>query len=157
MVVTSVIAIVGAIERAAIESQGRSPADELLLADLLGLIFFLPTLAGAVRRMHDTDHSGWWALVPLVNLYFSCLPGNSRANRFGPDPKAPAAPSASVEPASHSDDIQRESEESDQFGDFFVDGMHFRSILGAARYISETRSISATEARRKLEIGERIF
>jgi uncharacterized membrane protein YhaH (DUF805 family) len=30
----------------------------------LGL--FLPTLAVTVRRLHDTDISGWWVVIPLI-------------------------------------------------------------------------------------------
>jgi uncharacterized membrane protein YhaH (DUF805 family) len=54
---------------------------------ILGL--FLPGLAVSVRRLHDTDRSGWWLLldfVPLggiVLLIFWCLPGTEGPNRFG--------------------------------------------------------------------------
>ena len=37
---------------------------------LLGLIYalavFLPGLAVTMRRLHDTDRSGWWILIALV-------------------------------------------------------------------------------------------
>jgi uncharacterized membrane protein YhaH (DUF805 family) len=65
-------------------------ADESVLATLYQLAVFLPTVAAGVRRMHDTDHSGWWILVPFVNFYFSILAGDSQANRFGQDPYAAA-------------------------------------------------------------------
>ena len=29
---------------------------------------FIPSLAVAVRRLHDTDRSGWWVLIALVPL-----------------------------------------------------------------------------------------
>ena len=48
----------------------------------------LPALAAGVRRMHDTDHSGWWLLVPGVSLIFAVRAGQNGDNRFGPDPKA---------------------------------------------------------------------
>jgi uncharacterized membrane protein YhaH (DUF805 family) len=41
--------------------------------------------------MHDTDHSGWWLLLPIVNLIFAVMEGTKGDNRFGPDPKAAAA------------------------------------------------------------------
>jgi uncharacterized membrane protein YhaH (DUF805 family) len=53
----------------------------------LGL--FLPNLAVQVRRLHDRDWSGWFALlliVPLgvlVLLIIDCLPGTQGPNRFG--------------------------------------------------------------------------
>ncbi len=33
---------------------------------LLALIFFIPGLAVSVRRLHDTNRSGWWILAPLT-------------------------------------------------------------------------------------------
>ena len=55
---------------------------------LYQLATLLPTLAAGVRRMHDTDHSGWWLIVPGVNLIFAVRAGQDGDNRFGPDPKA---------------------------------------------------------------------
>jgi uncharacterized membrane protein YhaH (DUF805 family) len=61
------------------------------LAVFLGLI--LPTIAMAVRRLHDKDRSGWWlfiGLVPLIGilliLYWFVTRGTPGPNRFGPDP-----------------------------------------------------------------------
>ncbi|WP_131892109.1 DUF805 domain-containing protein [Actinomadura rubrisoli] len=54
------------------------------------LIFIIPTLGAAVRRLHDSDHSGgWWFIgfVPylgaLVLLVFYCLPSTLGLNRYG--------------------------------------------------------------------------
>jgi uncharacterized membrane protein YhaH (DUF805 family) len=61
---------------------------------LYALAVFLPGLAAGIRRLHDTDRSGWWlllCLVPLVGLVvivFLALEGTPGSNRFGPDPKA---------------------------------------------------------------------
>lgn len=65
---------------------------------LLGAIFTLgsviPSLAVTVRRLHDTDRSGWWLLIALVPvlgslllLWFMVSDGTPGTNRFGPDPK----------------------------------------------------------------------
>jgi uncharacterized membrane protein YhaH (DUF805 family) len=61
-----------------------------VLAFILFAVFFLPILAAAVRRLHDTDRSGWWILlnfVPLVGgiilLVFLVLEGTKGPNRFG--------------------------------------------------------------------------
>ena len=58
------------------------------------LALFLPSLAVAIRRLHDTDRSGWWiliGLIPLIGgivlLVFYCTDGTKGPNRFGPDPK----------------------------------------------------------------------
>ena len=59
-----------------------------MLVSLYQLAVLIPSIAVGVRRMHDTDHSGWWLLIPLVNLFFAVSDGTSGSNRFGPDPKA---------------------------------------------------------------------
>jgi len=64
-----------------------------LLLGLFVIANFLPAISVTVRRLHDTDRSGWWywiALVPLVGgillLVWFCTRGTAGANRFGPDP-----------------------------------------------------------------------
>ena len=54
----------------------------------------IPVIALCVRRLHDTDRSGAWALLYLVPVIgwlvlfvFACLEGNSGSNRYGNDPK----------------------------------------------------------------------
>jgi len=49
------------------------------------IVFLLPNLAVSVRRLHDTNHSGWWILFPVVNLVFLVMPTKPGANRFGGD------------------------------------------------------------------------
>lgn len=68
-----------------------------ILYALYALAVLLPSLAVAVRRLHDTDRSGWWlliGLVPLIGgivlLVFMCLEGTRGNNKHGADPKAPA-------------------------------------------------------------------
>ena len=58
---------------------------------LVALGTIVPSIACGVRRMHDGDRSGWWLLLPIVNLVFLFLEGTKGENRFGPDPKAGAA------------------------------------------------------------------
>jgi uncharacterized membrane protein YhaH (DUF805 family) len=41
-----------------------------LLGNLYTLAMIIPGIAVGVRRMHDTDRSGWWLLLPIVNLVF---------------------------------------------------------------------------------------
>ncbi|HEL3781530.1 TPA: DUF805 domain-containing protein [Stenotrophomonas maltophilia] len=59
------------------------------LSVVLWLVFVLPCLAATVRRLHDTDRSGWWVLlafVPFVSLavlVFLVLPSSPGDNRFG--------------------------------------------------------------------------
>jgi uncharacterized membrane protein YhaH (DUF805 family) len=65
-----------------------------LLLGLVWLGFFIPSLAVTVRRLHDTNRSGWWVLISLLPLVgalvlfiFMLLNGTAGANRFGSDPK----------------------------------------------------------------------
>jgi uncharacterized membrane protein YhaH (DUF805 family) len=36
------------------------------IAALIGLALIIPTIAVAVRRLHDTGRTGWWLLLPIV-------------------------------------------------------------------------------------------
>jgi uncharacterized membrane protein YhaH (DUF805 family) len=65
-----------------------------ILGGIYGLAVLIPTIAVTVRRLHDTDRSGWWffiQLIPVVGtivmLVFTCLEGTRGPNRFGTDPK----------------------------------------------------------------------
>lgn len=114
------------------------------LANLASLAFLIPNLAVGVRRLHDTNRTGWWLVMPtgvlitgftlfmilnattigeifrsenpsqeaffsiigqailliwlpalvagLVVFVFTVLDGTKGPNKYGPDPKAPAAP-----------------------------------------------------------------
>ena len=57
------------------------------------LVVLVPSLALAVRRIHDADYSGWWLLLILVPIagwavlvFLLAQKGATGANRFGSDP-----------------------------------------------------------------------
>lgn len=61
-----------------------------LLSLITLLVTILPSIAVSVRRLHDSNHSGWWYLlnflpiIGLVLIYFYCInPDEGRENRFG--------------------------------------------------------------------------
>ncbi len=62
------------------------------------LVTIIPSLAVSVRRLHDSDKSGWWLLLNLVPagalvlFIFYLLDGTRGPNRYGPDPKGRPAP-----------------------------------------------------------------
>jgi uncharacterized membrane protein YhaH (DUF805 family) len=65
-----------------------------LFSGLFTLAILIPSFAVTVRRLHDTDRSGWWVLInfipiigTLVLLVFTLLDSQPGANRFGPNPK----------------------------------------------------------------------
>jgi len=60
-----------------------------VLGGIYGLAILVPSIAVAVRRMHDSNHSGWWILVPIVSLVLALMDGTRGPNRFGFDPKEP--------------------------------------------------------------------
>ncbi len=69
--------------------------DEGFLSTLYGVAVIIPSIAVTLRRLHDTDRSGWWVLIGLIPLIgviillvYMILKGNEGDNRFGPDPKA---------------------------------------------------------------------
>jgi uncharacterized membrane protein YhaH (DUF805 family) len=93
---------------------------------LLLVATFIPSLAVGIRRLHDTDRTGWW-LAPLfvleaaalyflsrgdlmtagivacvalvyaiVLIIFMAMEGTKGANKYGPDPKAMGGDTAVV-------------------------------------------------------------
>ena len=65
-----------------------------VLGGMFALGTLVPALAVTVRRLHDTNRSGWWVLVGIVPilgdvvlLVFAALDSQPGANRFGPNPK----------------------------------------------------------------------
>ena len=67
--------------------------DLVLVFSILVIANIIPVYAAAVRRLHDTDKSGWMVLIsviPLIGLYIIVLliaDGTKGKNRFGPKPK----------------------------------------------------------------------
>ena len=65
-----------------------------IIGMIASLALLLPAIAVGVRRLHDTDKSGWWmllAIVPIVSLIliiFFVKKGTDGDNRFGSDPLA---------------------------------------------------------------------
>ena len=60
------------------------------LGNLGSLVTLLPSIAVAIRRVHDVDRAGWFILVPIYNLVLVLRHGDSGENRFGPPPPPPS-------------------------------------------------------------------
>ena len=64
----------------------------LLLIVIFSLFLTIASLALVVRRLHDTNKSGWWYLIiftiigVLPLLYWYCKKGDEGENRFGSNP-----------------------------------------------------------------------
>ena len=87
-----------------------------ILNTLNAILLFIPGLAVAIRRLHDTDRSGWWLLIALGIIVISALiywaliligillliywyvqPGTAGSNRYGYNPLRSSAVSDFVE------------------------------------------------------------
>ena len=66
---------------------GYTKTDQTILANVYSLAVLIPSIAVAIRRMHDTDRNGWWCIVPIASLIFAIEAGQVGANKYGPDPK----------------------------------------------------------------------
>jgi uncharacterized membrane protein YhaH (DUF805 family) len=66
---------------------------------LAALALLLPGLSVSIRRLHDTDHSGWWILIGLIPiigfivlLIFYLRDSDPGENKYGPPPATTVAP-----------------------------------------------------------------
>lgn len=69
-----------------------------LLGGIYTLAVLIPGIAVSVRRLHDTERSGWWlliALVPLIGaivlLVFMVQDSKPGQNQYGANPKEATA------------------------------------------------------------------
>lgn len=65
-----------------------------ILSLVYALAVMLPGLGVTIRRLHDTDHSGWWIFInlipivgPIIFLVFLVKDSVEGDNRFGSNPK----------------------------------------------------------------------
>ena len=95
-----ILSIVATILFSSIEINGEVTFSPLffLLPDIpiyiYGLVWLLPGLAVAVRRLHDIGKSGWnllWILLPIVGaimlIYWYCQDSQPEENEWGVNPK----------------------------------------------------------------------
>jgi uncharacterized membrane protein YhaH (DUF805 family) len=65
-----------------------------ILTGIFTLAMLIPSISVGVRRLHDTDRSGWWMLIGLIPiiggvvlLVFCVQDSQATDNRFGSNPK----------------------------------------------------------------------
>jgi uncharacterized membrane protein YhaH (DUF805 family) len=73
---------------------GVIKSDVSVLTTLYSLAVLIPSLAVSVRRLHDTNHSGFWlfiGLIPLIGaiwlLVYMATNSQPGENKYGPNPK----------------------------------------------------------------------
>ncbi len=59
----------------------------LFAATLYFLGVLIPSIAVAIRRMHDVGKSGWYSIVPIYSLILACMEGDKGDNQYGDNPK----------------------------------------------------------------------
>ena len=69
-----------------------------ILGTLYMLAVLIPGIAVSVRRLHDTDRTGWWILIgfvpvigAIVLLIFMVMDSTAGENQYGPNPKGETA------------------------------------------------------------------
>lgn len=45
-----------------------------MVYNIVNILLIVPTFTAAIRRMHDSNHRGWWLLFPIVNLILLLSP-----------------------------------------------------------------------------------
>ncbi len=65
-----------------------------VLGILYGLAVLIPSIAVTIRRLHDTNRSGWWfciSFIPIVGgvvlIIFLALDSQPGENKYGQNPK----------------------------------------------------------------------
>ena len=73
------------LDKVEIAAMGTDPS-EVMLSGFFFLAVFIPSLAVAVRRLHDSGKSGWFILIPFYNIYLLIVDGESMPNSYGAVP-----------------------------------------------------------------------
>jgi uncharacterized membrane protein YhaH (DUF805 family) len=65
-----------------------------IASSIFGLVIIIPSITAGVRRLHDTNKTGWLmllCLIPLIGgiivLIMCVMEGTHGSNQYGPDPK----------------------------------------------------------------------
>ena len=93
--------LVNALISLALSGIGRLVPAVAWVGYLYSLAVLIPSIAVGVRRLHDTGRTGWWLLITLVPvvgfivlIVFTVQDSQPGDNKYGPNPKAVAAPAA---------------------------------------------------------------
>ena len=47
------------------------------------ILMLIPDICVSIRRNHDSGHSGWWIICPVVNIVMLFLPSDPEKNEYG--------------------------------------------------------------------------
>lgn len=54
-----------------------------IMVSALNLVLLCPNICVSIRRCHDSGHSGWWVICPIVSLVMMLLPSDAGENEYG--------------------------------------------------------------------------
>lgn len=70
-------------------------ATESSIVGIILVVFYIgsliPIIAVACRRMHDTNKSGWFQIIPIYGFILTLIEGDKGSNEYGSDPKNPGS------------------------------------------------------------------
>ena len=82
---------------------GTNSSGAGLLGGLYSLAVLLPGIGVGIRRLHDTNRSGWWLLLLLIPvlgwialIVFWVQDSDAGDNQYGPNPKGMAGPASAT-------------------------------------------------------------
>lgn len=86
--------VIASIALSVVDVAMMGPESFGLFSPLFSLAILLPSIAVAVRRLHDSGKSGWWVLISLIPLVgfivliiFYVSDSAPGTNQYGPNPK----------------------------------------------------------------------
>ena len=82
------------------------------VATIYSLAVFVPSIAAAVRRMHDVGKSGWFLLIPIYNFILAVSDSEPNQNSFGPSPKAAPVSNEAAETEPENNDVEKDDDSS---------------------------------------------
>lgn len=88
-------ALLGAILTMALGYDAKKMSDlGATITGIIAVIFFITQISLTVRRLHDSDRSGWWwfiQLIPVIGVIWiivlMCLGNTKGSNKYGPEVK----------------------------------------------------------------------
>lgn len=92
----TIVGIISAIlDKTVLQDYSLGQTHQGVLGLIQNIVLFIPSLAVAIRRLHDVNRSGWWLWISITIIgllfplfYWNCCKGTDGSNRFGADPLA---------------------------------------------------------------------
>ena len=83
ILVSCIVAFIFGMIDAAVFNKGQN---DFGISDFYNLSVLIPTICVGIRRMHDTNRSGWYLIIPFYGLILCCIKGDKTTNRFNEAP-----------------------------------------------------------------------